>query len=406
LSEIVNELLENPENMKLLQQKAFEYGKTITWPIIGKAYLDLFNKTTIFISENFHKMQDDLHIQYPEFDIINLKRLTDETGLLQHARMCVPCYKAGYCLDDNSRAIIVCLKAWQQTKEDIYIELMNKYLAVLTYMQRKDGSFTNYMTFDRSVLEGKSDDAYGRIIWALGYLIRFAPTNSHFHLGLELFENAIHQYTKLTYARGYANCIFGLYHYVKRFPDQEKYLNLLSKLSDQLCEKYINHKQENWHWFEDSLTYDNGLLPAALYKTYQITGDEKYFEIANESRIFLESKCFQEKWLSLIGNRKWLHLDQDYDIFAQQPTDALCMIILYQSAYESTGNEEFNNKIQLCFDWFFGKNDLDISLFDWETKGCNDGIEATNINRNQGAESNIAYLLSYLISKPKLNSCV
>ena len=271
-------------------------------------------------------------------------------------------------------------------------------------MQRKDGSFANYMNYDRSVLEERSDDAHGRIIWALGYLIRYAPTNSHFQLGLELFEQAVPQFAKLTYARGYANCILGIYHYVKRFPDQEKYLNLLKTLTDQLCEKYTNHKRDDWHWFEDSITYDNGLLPAALYRSYQISGNEKYLEIANESRLFLESKCFTEEWLSLIGNRKWLYLNQDYDTFAQQPTDAMCMIILYQCAHEATKNDEYNRKIQICFDWFFGKNDLDISLFDWETKGCKDGIEATNINCNQGAESNIAYLLSCLIAKPMSKS--
>jgi hypothetical protein len=171
-------------------------------------------------------------------------------------------------------------------------------------------------------------------------------------------------------------------------------------LSDQLCEKFLFHQCKNWNWFEDLITYDNGLLPAALYRAYEILGNAKYLQIADESRIFLESKCFREDYLSLIGNRKWLRLDQDYDIFAQQPVDAMAMLVLYESAWEATGNKIFIEKIRLSFDWFFGKNDLDISLFDPETKGCYDGIEPFNINLNQGAESNIAYLLSWLIAEP------
>ena len=77
----------------------------------------------------------------------------------------------------------------------------------------------------------------------------------------------------------------------------------------------------------------------------------------------------------------------------------MAMVILYQSAWESTGKQEYIDKLHLSFDWFFGKNDLDITLFDSESAGCNDGIEEANINRNQGAESNIAYLLSYLVAE-------
>ena len=148
------------------------------------------------------------------------------------------------------------------------------------------------------------------------------------------------------------------------------------------------------------MTYDNGLLPSALYRSYEISGNKLYLQIADESRIFLESKCFKEGWLFIVGNRKWLHPDHENEMFAQQPIDAMAMVLLYESAWEATGNKEFIDKLRLSFDWFFGNNDLDISLFDSESKGCNDGIEAFVINRNQGAESNIAYLLSWLVAEP------
>ena len=400
LSGIINQLLDNPESLKLLQQKAYDYGQTITWTLIGRSYLELF---AVVLDKGTDLLQKkDLKINYPEFDITHLKRLTDETGLLQHARTSVPCYKAGYCLDDNARAIIVSIAAWKKTNDPLYLDLLNRYLAYTTYMQQRDGSFKNYMTYERTLSVDTSDDAYGRTFWALGYLIRFAPINSVFQLALELFDHTLSQLNNLSYARGYANCILGLYHYIKRFPDQERFIKLLEQLSEQLCDKFIQHQQHNWNWFEDSITYDNGLLPAALYRAYEILGSAKYLQIAEESRIFLESKCFREDWLSLIGNRRWLRLDQDYDIFAQQPIDAMAMVLLYESAWEATGNEQFIDKLLISFDWFFGKNDLDISLYDPESKGCNDGIEPLNINLNQGAESTMAYLLSRLIAEPFL----
>jgi hypothetical protein len=402
LTDIVNQLLDDPDSLRQLQQKAYEYGKTISWPLIGKAYLNLFNTTINQRNYPVVPTNKGLTIKYPPFDISQLKRLTDDTGLLQHAKSSVPCYKSGYCLDDNARAIIVCLAAWKKTNDQVYLDLLNKYLSYMIYMRQKDGSFKNYMTYERTLLDDTSDDTFGRTFWALGFMIRFAPTDSLFHLGLDLFDHSLPQLDNLTYPRGYANCLLGLYHYAKQFPDQERFLKLIQKLSEKLCEKFEQHKRENWNWYEDSITYDNGLLPAALYRAYEITGNLKCLQIADESRLFLESKCFRENWLSLIGNRIWLHLDQDYEIFAQQPVDAMAMIILYESAWEATGNKEFIDKLRLSFDWFFGKNDLNISLFDPETKGCNDGIEAFNINRNQGAESNIAYLLSCLIAEPFL----
>jgi len=400
LAKIVNQLLDNPNTLHELQQKAYDYGKTISWSLIGKAYLNLFHTAINHAHSANIQREKDLTIKYPEFDVTHLIRLTDDTGLLQHARECVPYYKEGYCLEDNARAIIVTVAAWNRTNNQVYLDLLNRYLACVIYMQQQSGTFSNFMTYEHKLLDGTSDDAYGRLVWALGYLIRFSPTNSIFHLGLELFEYILPQLRNLRHARGYANCITGFYHYAKRFPGQEKILRLLQEESDLLCEKYIKHKRDNWSWFEEKMTYDNGLLPSALYRSYEISGNKLYLQIADESRIFLESKCFKEGWLSIVGNRKWLHPDQENEMFAQQPIDAMAMILLYESAWEATGNKEFINNLRLSFDWFFGNNDLGISLFDDESKGCNDGIEAFAINRNQGAESNIAYLLSWLVAKP------
>ncbi|NOU48424.1 MAG: glycosyltransferase [Bacteroidales bacterium] len=401
LSLIVNQLLENEIILKELQHKAYEFGKTISWPIIGKTYLSLFDQIK---KDNLSRPTiPAVGFKISEFDITHLSRLTDSTGLLQHARTSIPYFKTGYCLDDNSRALILCLLAWNKAPSTRLRELMDVYLSYIVLMQQKDGSFKNYLTYERTAfIDDTSDDAFGRAFWALGCLVRYAPNDAMFQLGHEMFNQSVPQLDDIRYARGFANGIFGLYHYCRRFPDQEKFQILLESLAERLCDQYGRLRHENWNWFEESITYDNGLLPASLYLAYEVSRKAKYLQIAEESRLFLESKCFREDWLSLVGNRKWLRMNTDFDHFAQQPVDALAMVIMYESAFSATKNPAFVSKIIKSFQWFTGNNDSDISLIDPESKGCNDGIEEFNINRNQGAESTISYLLSNLIATPYL----
>jgi glycosyltransferase involved in cell wall biosynthesis len=398
LASLVNKALDDPETLALRQQKAFDYGKTITWPQIGKAYLDVFNNAIDNPMDGSVNRQPE-----PVFDIAHLLRLTDETGIFQHADGLLPSYRNGYCLDDNARAMLLVIKAYKREPLEVYLKLLTTYFSFLRLMVQKDGRVKNFLTFERQQLENdQSDDAYGRAIWALGYLIRYAPNDALFQTAMDTFHTMMMALDKLNYARGYANCIFGIYHYSKRFPDQERFLFLMDQIAQTLCHRFDQHKRENWYWCEDSLSYDNGLIPASLYLAFSATGKEEYLQVAEKSRIFLESKCFRHEWLSLLGNKKWLRFDSDYELFAQQPIDATAMIIMYKSALLATGNEAHITRLLSCYRWFIGDNDLDICVFDRESKGCNDGMEQGCINRNQGAESTIAWLLSQLIVKPFL----
>jgi glycosyltransferase involved in cell wall biosynthesis len=395
LAEIIHELIIHPNELAHLQQNAFEYGKSISWPKIGDAYVSLFQEVIHNFSSERSVIPD---LDIPLFDLSHFHRLTDNTGILQHARLSVPYFKTGYCLDDNARALILCLAVWNRSKEPSLIGMMHIYLSYILFMQQKNGSFRNYLSYGiKGTDDDYSEDALGRAIWATGCLVRNAPTDSLFQIGHQLFGQSIEQLSRLRYARGFANGIFGIVDYIKRFPDQERYLILLESLADQLCDQFFHIRREGWDWFEESITYDNGLLPGALYRAYEVLRNEKYLQVADASRTFLESKCFREDWLSLIGNRKWLRMDDDFDLYAQQPIDALSMVILYESAFQATGNREFIDRMITSFKWFLGYNDLDISVYDADTKGCNDGIEEYNINRNQGAESTIAFLLSQYI---------
>ncbi len=401
LAKIVNELLDNPDELNLLKKKAYEYGLNIAWPKIGYQYLSVFKE--IIDQDKAEKVKRPLPFSYqiPELKTNHLVRLTDDTGMIQHAKGGIPNYKTGYCLDDNARAIIVSLMAYQKNGDERSLQLLYRYLAFLMYMQNRDGSFKNNLTYCKNTIEEVgSDDAFGRAMWALGYLIRFAPNDSLFQISNELFYNAIQQISQLRHARGYANCILGLYHYIKRFPDQENYVKMLEMLADRQCEKYNDFNGPDWHWFEKTITYDNGILPMALYQAYEIIEKPLYLQIANESSAFLESKCFKKGYLTLVGNGKWPSYMEAGTDFGQQPIDATTMVLLYSSIYKNSPDENTLNKLNLSFEWFFGNNDLNLPLYDDETKGCNDGLEEFAMNRNQGAESALAYLMAWLVAEP------
>lgn len=403
LSEIINDLLNRPEELIRMQKRAWEYGLNITWPKIGLKYISALQNAI----DDFVPVMDDrsrFKIHIPRFDVSHLERLTDAAGIIQHANGCVANYKTGYCLDDNARALMVCLIAYKKTGEKKYFSLIQTYLAYLLYLQNENGTFKNYLTFQRNTIEeAGSDDAFGRAVWALGLLIRLAPCDSMFQVGLDLFFKASNQFDKLHYARGNANGIFGLYHYIRRFPDQEKYIRLISGMADKLVNQFRRESTGHWHWFEASITYDNGILPASLFVAYLFTGNPVYLETAEKSMQFLESKCLPDGQLTLVGNKQWWMANHRTSEFAQQPIDAMAMIIMYDCAYRATKEPDMLRKLKICFHWFYGLNDLNLPLYDKQTHGCNDGLEDLDVNRNQGAESIIAYLMSWLVASAYLD---
>ena len=138
------------------------------------------------------------------------------------------------------------------------------------------------------------------------------------------------------------------------------------------------------------------MLPLALLHSAEILKDDKINEIALETMNFLTEITLKDGYFSAIGNEKWYKKGGERSMFAQQPVDALAMVLMYHQAFLLTKDKEYLTRLFACFMWFLGENDLRMNLFDFETKGCCDGFESYGVNRNQGAESSLAYLISHL----------
>lgn len=399
LAQTLNELLDAPEKLKKIQEKAYQYGKEIKWPKIGEKYLNLArsiiksNKKISVIKEG--SVIDPLLL--PTFSLAHIKRLTDDTGIIQHAKFGIPNLKEGYCLDDNARALLMSLMAYNQKKHPLALELMPIYLSYIHYMQNENGTFRNFLSFNRNFLDHTgSEDCFGRTIWALGYLMGNAPNDAYYQNGKLVFFLAVPNFEKLKSIRGIANTIIGICYYLKSNPGDEQMVMRLKNLSFKLVTEYENNRTSNWKWFENLLAYDNGILPLSLLHATQILNDPYIKSIALESMEFLTEQTSKNGYLSVIGNKKWYVKGEERSMFAQQPVNTLALVLMYYQAFILTKDKKFLDKLFLSFMWFLGENDLRLSLYDFDTKGCCDGIEEYGINRNQGAESSLAYLISHL----------
>jgi len=264
-------------------------------------------------------------------------------------------------------------------------------------MQNTDGTFKNFLSFSRNFLDKVgSEDSFGRTIWALGYLLANAPNDAYYQTGKEIFFKAGPNFEKLKSIRSIANTMIGVSYYLKSNPSDNAMTKMLQNMANILVNHYEMNKTDNWKWFESLLAYDNGILPLALLHAAEILNNDKITHIAIESMNFITENTLKENYLSIIGNEKWYSKDKERSVFAQQPVDAMAMVLMFHQAYHLTKNKGYLNKLYTSFLWFLGENDLRLSLYDYETKGCCDGFESYGINRNQGAESSLAYLISHL----------
>lgn len=397
LSEVMNDLFENPDRLKQIQKKAAEYGKNITWPKIGQKYTKLISNVLAAPKKVDPKKDTEIDIELmPSLSLRHIIRLTDDTGIIQHAKFGIPNHKEGYCLDDNARALLMACMCYNHEKDPQVLDLMTIYMSYVNYMQNEDGSFRNFLAFNRNFLdEVGSEDSFGRTIWALGYLIANAPKDFYYQTANEIFGRAFSHFTKVKSIRAIAYTIMGISYYMQRHASDNGMKQVLRTLTDTLIRHYEENQSDNWKWFEALLAYDNAILPLSLLHATQVLKEKRVAEVAFASMDFLTEHTLKDTHLSIIGNKDWYFKDKERSLFAQQPLDAQAMVLMFQQAYKLTGNREYLTKLFTSYRWFLGENDMRMSLYNFETDGCCDGFENDGVNRNQGAESTLAYFISY-----------
>ncbi len=335
--------------------------------------------------------------RYPPLKLDHLHRLTDDVGIIQHAIYSVPDRRHGYSLDDNARALIVALKHHRLSGEVESLDLAYKYLSFVRHAQLPGGRFHNFLTYDRRWLEEEgSEDSYGRALWSLGYAMASDMASELAAAARDIFDAALPWLDSLRSPRARAFALLGL-HWRYQISAHKDDLRYLRRQADSLVQNYRDTAQNDWQWYEEYLTYCNGKLPQALLVAYQDTKAEEYLATGCRSLDFLLEILFVNGRLELIGQGGWYPRKGPRAFFDQQPIDAEATVELCLEAYRVTGKARYYDLAFRAFEWFLGRNRLGLVLYDSNTGGCYDGLEPNGVNQNQGAESTISYLLSYLL---------
>ncbi|WP_116124722.1 glycosyltransferase family 4 protein [Lewinella sp. IMCC34183] len=395
LSRTILELFGDDAALRDMRQRAAAYGQSLLWPRIGKEYLQVFGRARV--SYKSYRSSGVPVTDLPELKLDHLYRLTDDCGILQHAKYAVPARREGYCLDDNGRALLLVGMLLQRGMgdRDRLLALSDTYLSYIYHAQKESGTFRNFMSYERRFLEDQgSEDSYGRALWGVSYCLAHPPRPDQRPLLEEIFIRAIGHLDEMRSPRTVAYGVLSLTYYLDHKPSDEAMLNLLDRLCNRLLDHYGDSRREGWDWFENYLTYCNGILPLAMFRALRHISKEAIRQAAVDSTNFLASQTIIDGILCPIGCEQPFLREQERPHYDQQPIDVMCKVLLFSEACRHQGLQPHCDNLYVTFGWFTGQNEVKATMYNPETGGCYDGLMSGGANHNQGAESLLAYLIS------------
>lgn len=315
-------------------------------------------------------------------------------GIIQHSKFSVPDRSSGYTTDDNARGLVFAAKSAGLVKDEGLVELAQKYLSFLRFMQSEDGRLHNFLSYSRQYLDEPSiGDHVGRALWACGSVL-----NSELPEGLKgpavyLFDSLMKSAPPSFSLRAEAYAIMALAERHQTSPN-ESIQERIVELADSIVKRYKEEQESGWKWFEPIMTYDNPRLPQSLFDAFRVTRKQEYLGVAENSLDFLFETETSDNVFSPVGNQGWFKKGHERATYDQQPIEAGAMVEAAASAYDITRSPSHHKMIQWSFHWFHGRNLKRLSVYDGSTGACYDGISGDGLNMNQGAESTLAYLLA------------
>ncbi|MBA3480556.1 MAG: glycosyl transferase family 1, partial [Pirellulales bacterium] len=212
---------------------------------------------------------------------------------------------------------------------------------------------------------------------------------------MEVFHNALPQSVEIRSPRAWATSLLGIDEYLRRLDGDRVVSQIRAALVDKLLELYDSTASVDWPWFEPALSYDNAVLPHALILSGRASGDARALDVGLRALTWLVKvqRAPAGHFRPIGCNGFYCSGGQRAD-FDQQPIEAWATLSACIEAYRATEDPSWLNEVRLAFEWFLGRNDLGIELYDASTGGCHDGLHPDRVNENQGAESTLAFLLS------------
>jgi glycosyltransferase involved in cell wall biosynthesis len=408
IAEAVLGLLENDAERHAMRKRAYLHSRGTTWAKTARAYMASFQRARFERSLHPRAAQKDDSAaepldRLPALNTGHLLTMTDDTGILQHAVFSVPNTGEGYTTDDNARALIVSVLLDENPEyadQRKYPNLSYRYLSFLWLaFDAESGRFRNFLGYDRKWLEALgSDDSHGRALWSLGKVLGASRNAGLRGAAGRLFEAAVPATLAFTSPRAWAYSILGMQAYLDWFPGDRAIQGVRNDLANRLLDIYERSHSETWRWFEKSLSYSNARLSQALILAGWRSDNQRMIEVGMDSLKWLvvEQHRGDEEIFVPIGSNGFFIEGSEKARFDQQPVEACATVSACLEVYNLTEESQWLEEACRVFNWFLGKNDLRIPLYDASTGGCRDGLHPDRVNENQGAESTLSFLLALL----------
>lgn len=398
-------LLGDPGRMKRMGAAAYALGRDMIWPATAKRYVASFQHAradrramprAAFAGWTLDSRPNAL----PPLRLDHVIRMSDNTGILHHAIFNVPNFHEGYCTDDNARAFILCCLLEEiggQPQGESMSRHATTYLAFLAAaLDCNSGRFRNFMSHGRQWLEDAgSEDSHARALWAAGTGAGRCHNEGHRRLAAQLFERALPAVEGFTSPRAWSFALLGIHEYGRQFQNRSWIKTMRETLTGKLVALWNNCSTEHWPWLEPYVTYDNARICQALILDGETQPQGEALRIGLTALRWLssiqngQSGCFRP-----IGSNGFYKRDGERADFDQQPVEAQAMVSACHEACRATHDPKWAVEAKRAFEWFLGRNDLGLPLYDFSTGGCSDGLHVDRVSENQGAESTLAFHLA------------
>jgi glycosyltransferase involved in cell wall biosynthesis len=396
-------LLKDDTRRHAIRKNAYRIGREMIWSSVAQSYMRSFESSRLegaALSRKslVTKTLDQRPRELPELKLDHLLRMTDSTGIFQHAIFSIPNFSEGYCTDDNARAFILSVLLGELGEDQEGVRTVASTSAAFLYhaFDTQTKRFHNHMSFGRDWLDDQgSEDCQGRALWALGVGVGRSPFRSFQMMAGQLFAQALPALTEFTSPRAWAFGLIGIHEYLRRLRGDSLVNQTRELLTRKLMELLGRNAKPDWCWFEEELSYDNAKLAHALILNGSATGQQPVFERGLQALRWLTQLEISEKGhFRPIGSNGFYRHGGVRANFDQQPIEAQATVSACLEAYRATSDFWWYEQAQRAFDWFIGWNDLGQELYSSESGGCHDGLHVDRVNGNQGAESTLAFLLS------------
>lgn len=400
----VRGLLRDDTRRHAMRKNAYRMGREMVWGNAAHLYMRSFESARLEGAVPARRVQlgsktlDQKPRELPRLQLTHLSRMTDSTGVFQHAIFSVPNFSEGYCSDDNARAFILAVLLGEAGEEPEKARTLATTTAAFLYhaFDAAAGRFHNHMSFDRLWLDEQgSEDCHGRALWALGVGVGRSPHRSFQMMAGQLFAQALPVAAEFSSPRAWAFGLLGMHEYLRRLGGDSMVTQMRELLATRLMALYAQTAIEEWQWFENELSYDNAKLAHALIVSGEAMARADILDCGLDALQWLTELQTSEKGqFRPIGSNGFYPRGGERADFDQQPIEAQATVSACLAAYRVTSDFRWYDRARTAFDWFIGWNDLGVQLCSPETGACRDGLHVDRVNGNQGAESTLAYLLS------------